>query len=76
MDSISLTQAIAKLRRDQPRNALTMMVCDELMARLMVTDARTEARADEVKKALKFDRNAYQRAYMKKWRAKKNLKKL
>lgn len=53
---LRLRDAIARLRRAQPRNADTMLVCDALEATF-------------VRAAPKFDKVAYQREYMRKRRA-------
>lgn len=55
-----LAQAIARLRRSQPRNADTMMVCDEVDRLSKAHNATGEA---------KFDRTVYQRELMRKRRA-------
>ena len=59
MDSI--LQVIARLRRQQPRNADTMRLCDEHESILRRDGA-------PVKKG--FDRKTYMRAYMRERRAK------
>jgi hypothetical protein len=74
MDEISLTQVIAKLRRDQPRNALTMRVCDELEKRLKEAVLGGAEEMDrKVRSSLgeKFNRTAYQKEYMRRWRIRK-----
>lgn len=51
-----LRDAIARLRRAQPRNPDTMLICDAIEATF-------------VRAAPKFDKVAYQREYMRKRRA-------
>ena len=77
MDEISLTQTMEKLRRDMPRNGLVMRVCDELEKLLKARSSTVEQRPLKPKVegsipsgSSKFDRNAYQREYMRKRRAK------
>jgi hypothetical protein len=75
MSEILLT--VAKVRRAMPRNVEVMIVCDALegalndMAKLeqALIKAETDAAMVDVRK--RFDRKAYQRQYMRKWRAKK-----
>ena len=57
MDVLVL-EALTRLKRSQPRNADTILVCTALEAALY---------KKEVAK-VKFDRTAYQREYMRKWR--------
>jgi hypothetical protein len=59
-DPSEVLLAIARVRRAMPRNPDVMLVCSELEARL-VTVTATEIKP-------KFDRNAYQREYMRKRR--------
>lgn len=82
MSNIDLTQAIGRLRRAQPRNPDTMAVCDAL-ERMIVGKATKPAveakppewRLDAVKEGgQKFDKKAYQRALMRKRRAKQKEK--
>jgi hypothetical protein len=62
-DVPTIMQIIERLRRAQPRNADTMAVCDELEQQLQrPMPAVTAASCG------KFDRVAYQKAYMKIWR--------
>lgn len=77
---VSLTQVIARLRRAQPRNADTMAVCDGLEARLKL-EARGAVVAQQALNLkaegsvpAKFDRVAYMREYMKRWRGKRRMK--
>jgi hypothetical protein len=62
MTDLTIGQIIAKLRRDMPHNQLVLRVCDELERLTRAHNATGEA---------KFDRNAYQREYMRIRRAKK-----
>ncbi len=55
-----LHEAIARLRRNQPRNPDTMLVCDAAEKTLTNGALATSA---------KFDRTGYQREYMRKRRA-------
>ena len=61
MDALVL-EAIARLKRSQPRNADTILVCNALEALLY---------RKEVAK-VRFDKTAYQREYMRKWRGKRH----
>jgi hypothetical protein len=63
MDPLIL-EAIARLKRSQPRNADTILVCTALEAALYRKEAAK----------VKFDRNRYQRDYMRKWRARRRSK--
>ena len=76
MGEVSLTQIIATLRRSQPRNPLTMRVCDELEGRLFMPVVLDSPERDAAfEKRHGFDRRAYQRTYMKKYRADKKIPK-
>ena len=78
MDELSLTQTVEKLRRDMPRNGLVMRVCDELDRLLKERTVVPHPRESWLHKTTPgsqggratFDRNAYQREYMRKRRAK------
>lgn len=59
----NLLATIARLRRSMPRNADAMTVCDALEYRLK------SAAEDGPQPG--FDRTAYQRQYMRRWRAAK-----
>ena len=60
-----MRQAIERLRRAQPRNADTMLVCDELERLLKAHNSTGKAT---------FDRNAYQREYMREYMRKRRAK--
>lgn len=61
MSNAATLAAIARLRRSQPRNADTMLVCEELEKRLVT--ARNHADGNVTKP--KRDRAAYMREYRK-----------
>jgi hypothetical protein len=63
MDALVL-EAIARLKRSQPRNADTILVCTALEALLY---------RKEVAK-VRFDKTVYQREYMRKWRGRQRSK--
>lgn len=65
-------QAIAKLRRDMPRNKMVMDVCDAFEDMLVRDHITAQGEAEE---QAKFDRVAYQREYMRKRRAADKAKK-
>jgi len=71
-----MLSAIGRLKRAQPRNPDTMLVCDEL-ERLLVrrlgdvvpVESGGVAMVQPILNKAKFDRAAYQREYMRKRRA-------
>lgn len=82
--SNELLRDIAELRRNMPRNATAMRVCDALEARLTETSMPQKYEHREIGYAFvdmpdgnvvgnfyqgKFDKKAYQRGYMRKRRA-------
>lgn len=71
--SNDLMRDIAQLRRDMPRNATVMRVCDALEVELTsLTQQELNAAVAVVKKHKEsFDRNGYQRDLMRQRRAKK-----
>jgi hypothetical protein len=71
-DASTIIQIIDRLRRAQPRNQDTMVVCDELERLLHRQDSggrlSTSTPAVTAVSCGRFDRVAYQREYMKGWR--------
>ena len=73
---VRLTLAVDRLRKAYARNPDVQLVCDELTARLAMKAAGVD-RPVEVAVPVRsgarplFDRVAYQREFMRKWRAKK-----
>jgi len=63
MLSVELVQAVARLRRNFPRNADVLLVCEAL-------ERGEQPAAPIVLTSETFDRRAYQRDYMRKRRAK------
>ncbi len=72
-DTANIMQIIERLRRAQPRNPDTLAVCDELERLLHRKDEGVAIRHSTptvtATSCGRFDRVAYQKAYMRDWRA-------
>jgi hypothetical protein len=76
MADVSLTLAISRLRKTYARNPDVSLVCDELTKRLSTPVVLNSPQRDAAFKARHgFDRKAYQREYMRQWRAKQKTEK-
>ena len=62
MDPVEIGKVVQRLRRDFPRHVLILSLCDAV-DQLLVRKAEPSAAAP-------FDKKAYQRGYMRKWRTK------
>ena len=67
MDTVELSSLISRLRREQPRNSVTMALCDALEARI-IEENRPKPIAQQSN-----PRTEYQRQYMRDMRAAKKL---